>query len=161
MLIAMMIWMTSVQAQCQLYDRLGSELHCLPDQDYIHSYGLPYCLKFSRAADNFTLSGLEWMIKTRTCLQDQFSTIVQSTTNCQEIRNRAFGSHAGCYVASGVCRLPPSDLIVITQIIGLQHLFLDSNALKQQVQTLWGCTRDALDRFGDYLKHHAWPANKQ
>ncbi|CAG8617271.1 20530_t:CDS:2 [Racocetra persica] len=62
--------------------------------------------------------------KTKLCLQTSLVSLYENdSSTCSEIRDKALGSHANCYVESGVCVLPPSDWVSIFKTIDFRDLF--------------------------------------
>jgi hypothetical protein len=53
-----------------------------------------------------------------------------ATTTCADLEDKAFGTHANCYVSSGVCTLPPSDWRAVLEIVDLKTLFDSWDAFK-------------------------------
>lgn len=83
------------------------------------------------------------MLNTMKCLQD---TLIPEATGdadavktCDELKDKAFNSHAPCYLKNGLCSLPPSDWEVIVSIVGLQTLFSSWDAEKATLEAAGGC----------------------
>ena len=75
------------------------------------------------------------------CLQDALvpeATGVVNTT-CTAVEKKAFGTHARCYVDSGVCTLSPLDWLAIVDIVDVKTLFGSWDAFKATVQAGVGC----------------------
>ena len=58
---------------------------------------------------------------------------------CDVLKRKAFGTHAQCYLESGVCRLGLKDLMHIVEIIDLKTLFVSQEALKEALEATAGC----------------------
>jgi hypothetical protein len=86
------------------------------------------------------------------------------TTTCSALKAYAFGTHADCYVKSGICTLPPTDWAKIIQTISITELFSSLDALKATFQAIKGCVGfyvwligrtipKIVDRFAGVNKH--------
>ncbi|CAG8458566.1 28391_t:CDS:2 [Dentiscutata erythropus] len=96
---------------------------------YPIKYGDKNCGKFIKATDKFSSNGKKWVTNTMLCLQRKLiSTYENNKTTCSEISNTAFGSHASCYVDSGVCTIW-SDWDVIFKTVGFKDIFGSMKAL--------------------------------
>ena len=129
--------------KCEYYSFLEAEkgLDC-GSTGYFQGYGQKYCSRFSAITENFmSLAGRQWMANVRVCLMSELETIVDNTDNCGDIRRGAFDSHAGCYVDSGLCSLPPSDWAHIVATISPWD-----NDLKQVILSGAGCLQEWLGR---------------
>lgn len=63
-------------------------------------------------------SGQEWITETILCLQEELVPFTNgSSPSCSELKQYALGTHAGCYVKSGVCTLPVEDWEKILEIV--------------------------------------------
>jgi hypothetical protein len=82
------------------------------------------------------------MLDTMRCLQ---MALVSNATGsgagvtCDSIKTEAFGTHAGCYVGSGLCTLPPSDWLAIVNIVQLKTLFDSWDAFLATLEAAEGC----------------------
>jgi len=126
---------------CSFYfDCLESRYHCGPS-GYPIGYGQKYCEKFVSSRNELSARGQVWMLATMHCLQMALvpeATANQGTT-CSQLEDRAFGTHARCYLESGVCDLPPSDWEAILDIVNIETLFQSWDAFKATVQAATGC----------------------
>ena len=87
-------------------------------------------------------AGKAWVTNTMLCLQGAlvpFGTAGTESTTCPNLKTFAFGTHPSCYVQSGVCKLPPSDWVVIVGTVSLKELFGSLDALKATFKTAKGC----------------------
>jgi hypothetical protein len=94
-------------------------------------------------------AGRQWIDDTRLCLQDALVPYADATAGregegesavtCDEIKQFAFSTHPACYVDSGVCKLPPTDWVVIVRTVSLPELFGSWEALKATLQTAGRC----------------------
>ncbi|KAJ7099495.1 hypothetical protein B0H15DRAFT_820472 [Mycena belliarum] len=112
---------------CTFYaDCLESRYHCGPT-GYPLGYGQNYCNKFKAERATLSARGQTWMRTTMHCLQEALVPDAigapNATTNCAALEHKAFSTHAGCYVGSGVCTLPPSDWGAVLHIVELKTLF--------------------------------------
>ncbi|RHZ52498.1 hypothetical protein CDV55_102918 [Aspergillus turcosus] len=64
-------------------------------------------------------SGQEWITETILCLQEELVPFTNGSKSpsCSELKQYALGTHAGCYVRSGVCTLPVEDWEKILEIV--------------------------------------------
>lgn len=69
---------------------------------------------------------------------------------CDYIKKEAFGTHAGCYVGSGLCTLPPSDWFAIVHIVQFKTLFASWDAFLATLKAGGGCLE-----FYTFLVAHA------
>jgi hypothetical protein len=136
-----------VRGQCSFYeDCLETRYHCGPD-GYPLGYGKKFCNKFNAARDKFSQKGQIWMLDTMECLQ---RVLVPEATGpkemggqggspCDELRKKAFDSHAECYVQNGVCTLSVKDWVEIVEVVDLKTLFGSWEALNEALQAATGC----------------------
>lgn len=125
----------SLNTTCLWYPNCLEAAHpCGPD-GYALSYGEHYCSAFSNASNVLTRQGQVWRDKTLLCLQEELVPFLNVSISCkvtlifypvslqtrtnrkQDLRSRAFDSHAHCYVASGVCALGVHDWNAIRLIV--------------------------------------------
>ncbi|KAJ7772014.1 hypothetical protein DFH07DRAFT_213308 [Mycena maculata] len=119
---------------CTFYaDCLESRYHCGPD-GYPLGYGQKYCLKFQTQRTTLSARGQTWMLATMHCLQESLVPdaigAANATTTCAALEHMAFATHAGCYVDSGLCQLPPSDWLAVLEIVDIKTLFDSWDATK-------------------------------
>lgn len=81
------------------------------------------------------------MINTMHCLQTALipDAIDSNATTCQKLEDKAFGTHAGCYVDSGLCTLGLQDWVAIVEIVDIKTLFSSWDAFKATVDAGAGC----------------------
>ncbi|KAJ6631488.1 hypothetical protein B0H10DRAFT_2159775 [Mycena sp. CBHHK59/15] len=138
---------------CTFYSHcLESRYHCGPS-GYPIGYGQKYCTKFQANRVKFSAQGQTWMLTTMHCLQvalvPDAIAATGATITCTALEDQAFATHAGCYVQSGVCKLPPSDWIAILEIVDVKTLFYSWNAFKATLQAGTECLK-----FYAYLVEH-------
>ena len=129
--------------QCSFYaDCLKARYHCGPN-GYPIGYGLKYCEKFKAAQPTFSSQGQVWLTNTRKCLQDAFipeaTGGVGAVKTCNELMDKDFNIHPGCYLDNGICSLPPSDWLAIVDIVSLKTIFSSWGAMKAVLETGAGC----------------------
>jgi len=105
---------------CTFYaDCLESRYHC-GTSGYPIGYGEHYCEAFTAAKSSFSAQGQEWLTNTMQCLQA--SLVPEATgeddTTCSALSDKAFGTHATCYVSNGLCSLPATDWGEIVKVVG-------------------------------------------
>jgi hypothetical protein len=126
---------------CSFYpDCLEARLHCGPS-GYPIGYGLYYCEKFSALRSQMSAAGQAWVTNTMLCLQSDLVVYGDGlqTTTCSAIKAYAFGTHADCYVKSGICTLSPTDWAKIIKTVSITELFSSLDALKATLQAVKGC----------------------
>jgi hypothetical protein len=121
-----------LELDCSYYAACLEKAIPCGDDGYALSFGEKYCTAF-RAAP-FTDAGKKWVTDVMRCLQDAlvpevlgagaFATSPASKNRCDEIFQTAFDSHPSCYTAedNSICFLPPSDLAMVLQTIGLKEV---------------------------------------
>ncbi|KAJ6589981.1 hypothetical protein DFH09DRAFT_1140582 [Mycena vulgaris] len=119
---------------CTFYaDCLESRYNCGPT-GYPLGYGQRYCNKFKTGRATLSERGQTWMHATMHCLQEALVPDVvggqNAAENCAALEHKAFASHAGCYVRSGVCKLPLSDWRAVLKIVEIKTLFDSWDAFK-------------------------------
>lgn len=126
---------------CSFYAScLETRYHCGPS-GYPIGYGQKYCQKFSDERSLLSSKGQTWMIDTMHCLQEALVPDVtrSATETCEELSDKAFGTHARCYLSSGLCDLPPEDWAAIVEIVDFKTLFQSWDAFKASVEAASGC----------------------
>jgi hypothetical protein len=116
-----------VRDTCSFYaDCVESRYDCGPT-GYPLNYGQPYCQKFTAAKSQLSEQGKQWVSDTMLCLQTSLVPEAlgepSAVKTCQALHDKAFASHVGCYVQSGLCQLPPTDWWVIVTTVGFWELF--------------------------------------
>ncbi|KAJ7503076.1 hypothetical protein B0H11DRAFT_1987705 [Mycena galericulata] len=119
---------------CSFYaDCLESRYHCGPT-GYPLGYGQKYCTEFQTHRATLSAEGQKWMLETMHCLQESLVPdaigAANASTTCAALEHKAFATHAGCYVRSGVCKLPPSDWGAVLEIVDIRTLFDSWDAFK-------------------------------
>ncbi|KDQ53707.1 hypothetical protein JAAARDRAFT_421260 [Jaapia argillacea MUCL 33604] len=81
------------------------------------------------------------MLNTMHCLQTALVPEATGAVNmtCDQLKDTAFDTHAGCYLKNGLCKLPPSDWIAIVEIVNFETLFQSWDAFKETVEAAAGC----------------------
>jgi hypothetical protein len=75
------------------------------------------------------------------CLQTKLvpeATGMENTT-CEAMKHKALGTHAGCYVESGLCTLPPAHWVTIMEIVELRTIFASWDTFKATTDAELGC----------------------
>lgn len=124
---------------------LEPHFHCGPD-GYPLGFGEKFCTRFNQPSNAGRLSeeGQAWMWNTMSCLQralvpELSIPVVDATEVCKSLEEKAFSTHAPCYLSSGLCSLPPSDWVVIIEIINLKTLLSSWDAFIGGVEAAKGC----------------------
>lgn len=106
-----------------------------PATAYYLGYGLKYCLRFSQQTrPRLSRAGQIWLDQTLLCLQEHIQRSVPYDAPPDVVKRSAFDSHPHCYVASGLCLLPPSDWMAIWASIDSSD-----NELRQVLVTAIDC----------------------
>ena len=129
---------TASGTSCSFYTCLEGNHKC-GASGYPTSYGLNYCQKFAAVAPKLSAAGQTWIKAVTLCLQKALAADVQCKATCDQIKDDAFASHAGCYVNNGLCSLPVSDWTKIVGVVSFEDLFGSRAALEQILQTASGC----------------------
>ncbi|KAE9400137.1 hypothetical protein BT96DRAFT_658648 [Gymnopus androsaceus JB14] len=126
---------------------LEPHFHCGP-KGYPLGFGEKFCTKFSLPSNMGRLSekGQTWMWNTMSCLQralvpelDTSIHVIESKEACKSLEEKAFSTHAPCYLTSGLCSLSPEDWIVIVEIIDLKTLLSSWDAFDGGIEAGEGC----------------------
>jgi len=93
------------------------------------------------------------MLDTMHCLQlalvpeatgeTPLSTSSSTPSSCAKLEDKAFRSHAGCYVDNGLCTLDFNDWVAVLEIVNLRTLFESSEAFKATMGAAFGCAQFA------------------
>jgi hypothetical protein len=126
----------SGSSSCEFYKcrEANNECRC-NERGYYIGYGLKYCDRFNRITRPIlSPAGQRWIDQTTACLQNHINSHVAWDAPCSDVKKKAFESHPGCYVRSGICFLPPSDWDLI-----LATIDMSDNDLKQTIITGISC----------------------
>jgi hypothetical protein len=86
---------------------------CGPD-GYPLGFGAKYADRsFDEAFDDLGPEGRDFFLAVAPCLQERLAERVTADATCDEVWDAGFSTHAGCYLDSGFCALPPADLLVL------------------------------------------------
>ncbi|KAF8886315.1 hypothetical protein BD779DRAFT_1471176 [Infundibulicybe gibba] len=128
---------------CSFYSTcIESKYHC-GASGYPLSYGQKYCEKFRAERSTLSTKGQSWMVNTMHCLQlklvPEATGAPGASKTCKDLEVKAFGTHAKCYVESGLCTLSPKDWIAIVDIVNFETLFSSWDAFKATLDAADGC----------------------
>ncbi|KAJ7488339.1 hypothetical protein FB451DRAFT_1227046 [Mycena latifolia] len=149
---------TPIRDDCTFYTEcLEAKYQCGAD-GYPLAYGFHFCTKFAESRSKLSAEGQEWMLDTMLCLQNalvpEATGAVGAAATCEDLKTKAFATHAGCYVDSGLCDLPLSDMEKVSfEIVGPGTLVDSVDALKATASVALKCTEFFLSAFGDAI----WP----
>lgn len=99
------------------------------DTGYPLGYGLKYCERFGGGCDGALTSpnAKAWITGTTKCLQDKIAN--SSNLSCEELKCKAFNSHAECYTYGAaqyggvsICLLDNSEWATITSCVSLSDM---------------------------------------
>ncbi|KAJ3162083.1 hypothetical protein HDU86_005781 [Geranomyces michiganensis] len=109
---------------CSFYDQCLESAHPCGKDGYGLGYGSVYCNSFKDNISRFSPKGQVWIQSVMHCLQVNLVPVLDDDNlTCPQLKTFAFGTHPQCYVQAGFCKLPPTDLAVLLNIIGLKTLF--------------------------------------
>lgn len=97
--------------------------HPCGPEGYALAYGKYYCGQFQQYFTSFSSQGQQWVTAVTSCLQEALIPIVDNDDDeCDEIREYAFSTHAGCYTnpEHSICCILPTDWILIFVVIRKQ-----------------------------------------
>ncbi|OXA64826.1 hypothetical protein Fcan01_00473 [Folsomia candida] len=123
---------------CSFYSRcLETATPCGPS-GYAIGLAEKICLRSLAAKSQFSPAGQKWAWNTILCLQETLVPIANGSMilSCDQIKTFGYNSHLECYVKSGFCSLPISDVILIYHIIDI-----DDEVLRQAVLVAKSCAR--------------------
>ncbi len=124
-------------------------------EGYALGFGEKFCTAFRGA--ELSPAGTKWMKTVMGCLQrvlapevvakGKFTTEAAPRAVCQDLFDRAFASHPGCYTSeeSSICFLPPGDLATVLQTIGAQEILKPRTGV-QVVSTVGICVKQLTGR---------------
>ncbi|MFN7701271.1 MAG: hypothetical protein ACK6CU_20665 [Deltaproteobacteria bacterium] len=96
-----------------------------------------YCQLFTeRTAPALSEAGQQWIADVRPCLQQAMES-VPDDASCEEVRRIGYEAHPGCYIDTGFCELPITDMLAILKTVAPNDLG------SQPITTALGC----IDRF--------------
>ncbi|GFF86447.1 hypothetical protein IFM53868_04815 [Aspergillus udagawae] len=107
---------------------------------YPIGFGQKFCEKSLVWRPKMSASGQEWITKTILCLQEELVPFTNDSKSqsCSGLKQYALGTHAGCYVKSGVCTLPVEDWGRILEIVA-PALFSEPENFKSAFETAGDC----------------------
>tara|TARA_B110000037_G_scaffold210440_1_gene260797 strand:+ start:95 stop:586 length:492 start_codon:yes stop_codon:yes gene_type:complete len=92
-------------------------------EGYALGYGAKYAEIFMwETYEIVEASTQEFLVQNLLCLQESFIFETDTSMTCSELWEHAFASHVGCYVTSGACDLPTTDLVRIFTAIDDQDM---------------------------------------
>jgi len=129
---------------CSFYATCLEPTYQCGESGYPIGYGQKYCTAFSDQRDKLTPEpGQVWMLDTMQCLQrflvPEATHAEGAAQTCEELNDKAFGSHAECYIDNGLCTLPVEDWFAIVDIVELKTLFQSWEAFLATVEAADGC----------------------
>ncbi len=127
-------------ASCDYYTcRDAQRAEPCGDEGYYLGFVGRYCKLFSiETTPRLSVFGQAWIDVVRTCLQDSMEGVSDDET-CEEVKRIGYEAHPGCYIDSGFCNLPLSDLIAIANTVA------PSDLGGQAVTTALQCVSDWID----------------
>lgn len=89
---------------------------CGPD-GYLIGFGAKYADRaFDVSFDRMGPAGQDFYLRVAPCLQERLAADLRADTPCADVWDVGFATHAGCYVDSGFCALPPADLLTLASL---------------------------------------------
>lgn len=124
--------------EAAFYQCAEDTLQCGPN-GYLVGYGTRYAQRFYRHTRPWmSAEGKRWLDATLVCLQERLRERIDASTSCVDVRTIAFDSHPECYVESGFCELPLTDLFAVAATIDGRD-WLSRDALRQVSTTAHAC----------------------
>ncbi|KAI8588352.1 hypothetical protein BDZ88DRAFT_202774 [Geranomyces variabilis] len=139
---------------CNFYTDCLETAHPCGADGYAEGYGSVYCNAFKDNINRFSPKGQVWIQNVMHCLQVDLIPVITQDLTCPKIKDFAFGTHPGCYVQAGFCKLPPTDLAVLLNIVGLKEL-LSPETILQGLKVGGDCSKEYIaDIISVIFKHH-------
>ncbi|KAM4064389.1 carboxypeptidase regulatory-like domain-containing protein [Hirsutella rhossiliensis] len=125
---------------CNFYTRCAEKtLQCGQD-GYPLRYGAKNCRRFVARLDSFSPQGQAWIWRTMLCLERALVEPISGRgATCESVKSEAFQSHPRCYVDSGFCDLPLSDIVQV--VVTVKSDLFEGPALEQALTAAGGCAR--------------------
>jgi hypothetical protein len=77
------------------------------------------------------------------CLQEalvpEATSAADAVQGCAALSTKAFGTHATCYVQSGLCSLSVGDWLVIIETVGITNLVANTAEITATVRAIQDC----------------------
>lgn len=81
---------------------------------YLLGFGAKYADRaFDVTFDAMGPAGRDFFLLVAPCLQEELAADLTADTACADVWDVGFATHAGCYLDSGFCALPPADLLTL------------------------------------------------
>ncbi|KAJ6481845.1 hypothetical protein C8R45DRAFT_1003236 [Mycena sanguinolenta] len=150
-----------VPNDCDFYTEcLEARYDCGAD-GYPLAYGYHFCTKFQNSTADLSPAGQLWMTNTMLCLQralvPEATGAAGAAATCSALETKAFGTHADCYVQSGLCTLPISDWnAIVFEIIGPGTLVDSFDALEATASAGFQC----VEFFAEVIAHGILPLRR-
>ncbi len=105
------------QDSCSFYLCMEAEHQC-GMKGYFLAYGYRYCHQTiqEKKTEKFSDEGLEWLDKTRLCLQQKIDELPDEN-QCATIKKLAVDQHIDCYYDNGFCELARKDKGVLYRLL--------------------------------------------
>ncbi|KAJ7212452.1 hypothetical protein C8J57DRAFT_1141464 [Mycena rebaudengoi] len=149
---------TPIRDDCTFYTECLEAKYNCGTEGYPISYGFHFCTKFAESRSKLSSEGQAWISNTMLCLQNAL--VPEATgapgaeATCEDLKTKAFATHAGCYVDSGLCSLPLKDWEKVSvEIVGPGTLVESLDALKATASVGLKCAKFFLEVVGDAI----WP----
>ena len=89
---------------------------------YYEGFAYRYCVLFAERTEAvLSPRGRAWTARVRPCLQAAMESIGDDAT-CDEVMSHGYGAHPGCYLDTGFCELPITDMIAILKTVAPRDL---------------------------------------
>ena len=125
--------------QCSYYKCLEEKALC-GNEGYIIDFVGKYCNRFTQVTyPRLSEFGKVWLEGVRECLIYNMENKYYEGESCESIEDRGIQDHIECYVNTGICSLPVSDMLKIIGTISPQEL-----PLRQMISVGNKCLEDIL-----------------
>jgi hypothetical protein len=148
-----LLWASPVPSfeTCHFYLDLEKEASCWfkaeDDSNYLVEYGYKYCRIFKQKGVSWQDERTAWVDRTAFCLQNA---LTDGHDTCQQMEQKAFDSHPGCYRKAGFCNLGVwQKTTIVMTAIGLDFLLKPVNSFYQSFRLVKECTSDVPSEVED------------
>ncbi|KAH8814571.1 hypothetical protein DL96DRAFT_417290 [Flagelloscypha sp. PMI_526] len=147
-----------IRDDCTFYTECLEAKYQCGAEGYPISYGFHFCSKFAEDKGKLSATGQKWISDTMLCLQTALvpdaTGAAGASATCDDLKSKAFATHAGCYVDSGLCSLPIGDWEKVSvEIVGPGTLVESFDAIKATAGVGLKCAKF----FAEVVADKIWP----
>ena len=113
----------STCAECDYYlCREQKRAESCGEEGYYLGFARRYCMLFTEnTIPRLSSQGKNWIEAVRPCLQEGME-VLSDEASCRLVSDHGYSIHPGCYVDTGFCELPVSDMLAILNTVAPQDL---------------------------------------